>query len=70
MDEPSRPSWAPLAFVAGVVAICCSVLPVLALAVLGVGGAAAWLTGALWIAVGGGAIAAILATLYVVRRRR
>lgn len=64
MDKSGKPRWAPLAVIAGAFAICCAALPVLALAIAGAGGAAALLTGVLWMAVGGGAIAATLVILY------
>ena len=67
MAERSESAWMMWLAVAGGFAVCCG-LPFVALA-LAVGSTAAVLTGALWVAGGSAGIAAMLAGIYLARRR-
>ena len=68
MAERSEPAWMMWLAVAGTFAVCCG-LPIVAFAVAAVGTTAAVLTGVLWVAGGSAGIAAMLAGIYLARRR-
>ncbi|MBI4415593.1 MAG: hypothetical protein HY557_01245 [Euryarchaeota archaeon] len=68
MARAGSASWGPFAFLAGALAVCCGGLPLVALALVAGGGAAALLAGLLWIGIGGAVMAAGFGFYYVTRR--